>query len=857
MKPTPMMQQYLEIKEKHLEYILFFRLGDFYEMFFDDAITVSRELELTLTGKDCGLETRAPMCGIPYHAATTYIPRLIEKGYKIAICEQTEDAKNVAKGIVKREVVKIITPGTITDNNILDDKKNNYIACVYTEGKKGAVAYSDITTGEIKVSSVLTEYTIEKILAELARINPTEILVNSKEDKIVKQISKRFNSYISEFSNKDINDISNNLISSLNLESVNKSAIGIILNYIYETQKDVVRQINKVELYEIEKYMQLDVATRRNLEIIESNREKAKKGSLLWVLDKTTTAMGARMLTKWLQNPLLDKVEIEKRYNATEVLINEFIFKDELVILLKNVYDIERIISKVVNGSAMPRDLITLKNSIKYLPQIKELVQAIASKTADTYFIELSNKIDVLKDVYNLLESSLIEEAPIVIKDGGIIKLGYDTEIDELKEAKTKGASWLIDLEQKEKQLTNIKMLKVAYNRIFGYYIEVTNSYKSMVPKDRYITKQTLAGCERYITEELKILEEKILKSEDKLKDLEYKMYIDIRQKIGNEIVRIQETAEILAILDTLISYATVAIEYNYVKPSINEENVIDIEEGRHSVVEKALKETHFTPNCTYMNNSENMLSIITGPNMAGKSTYMRQVALISYMAQIGSYVPAKRANVCIVDRIFTRVGASDDLAMGESTFMVEMSELSNILKNATPKSLVILDEIGRGTSTHDGLAIAWATAEHIVNETKCKTLFATHYHELTELEDTLEGVKNYSVQIEENGEDIIFMHKIVRGSVSESYGIYVAKLAGLPSKTLTRAKHILKDLKITDVAKKKIEESKKIDASRLAVDMFNYNLNEIATIIEETDLDELSAREGLDLLYKLKEKLN
>ena len=857
MKPTPMMVQYLEIKEKYKEHILFFRLGDFYEMFFDDAITVSKELELTLTGKDCGLDKRAPMCGIPFHSSSTYIPKLIEKGYTVAICEQVEDPKDVVKGIVKRDVVKIITPGTLTDNNSLNDKKNNYIASIHIVKNTASIAYCDISTGEVLVSKVITSDIINKIFSQLARINPSEIIINSKEELLEKNITKRFNTYVSKYDNYDENENVNNLIKNLDLNSQEKLSLTLLLNYIFETQKNAQEQINKVEIFEIDKYVELDVSTRNNLEIEVSNRTKQKKGSLLWVLDKTITAMGTRMLTKWIKNPLTNIDEINKRLNSVEVLINKFIVKDEIEALLKNVYDIERIIAKIVNNSAMPREFVTLKNSLYHLPKIKELLIYLAKETNDKYIIKLCNDLDSLKDVYTLLETAIIDDPPLTIKDGEIFKFGYDKELDELKNIKLKGNNWLMELEAKEKELTNIKMLKVAYNRIFGYYIEVTNSYKSLVPKDRYITKQTLAGCERYITEELKILEEKILTSDDKLKTLEYKLFVELREKIGSQILRIQQTAEVLAVLDTLCSFATVATMYNYVKPEIVENGEIIIKEGRHPVVEKALKDIQFIPNDTVLDNYTNMLSIITGPNMAGKSTYMRQVALITYIAQIGCFVPASKAKIGIVDKIFTRIGASDDLAMGESTFMVEMTELANILKNATEKSLVILDEIGRGTSTYDGLAIAWATVEQISNTTKCKTLFATHYHELTELEDNLSNVKNYAVSVEENGEDVIFMHKIVKGYASSSYGIHVAGLAGIPSKTLTRAKSILKELKLNDIAKKKIKQSKNVKAEEIAVDIFNYNLNELASKLNEIDIDELSPKDALAKLYKLKELIN
>lgn len=856
MTPTPMMQQYLEIKNRYSDSIIFFRLGDFYEMFFDDAIVCSRELELTLTGKDCGLEERAPMCGIPYHSVNTYIPKLIEKGYKIAICEQVEDPK-FAEGLVKRDVVKIVTPGTITEQTLLDDKKNNYISAYIIEKKEAAFAYADISTGDIYISSVFTENIDSKIIDEIARISPSEIILTNKDfnSDLVFNIKKRFSIYTSKYENFNSNNKINELTQDLNSHELQKKCLITLLNYIIDTQKNSVDQISSIKKYEIEKHMQLDIQTRRNLEILESNREKIKKGSLLWVLDKTVTAMGGRLLRDWVQNPLLDKSEIEKRQNTIETFTKEFVLKDEINSALKTVYDIERIISKIVGLAAGPRDIVVLKNSIEGLPRLKELLSALSNISKDRYIAEIYARLDTLNDLYKLINISIVDDPPVNLKDGEIIKTGFNEKIDEYRLAKTEGNNWLMELEAEEKNITGIKNLKVSYNRVFGYYIEVTNSYKDLVPKERYITKQTLAGSERYITPQLKEIEEKILTSEEKLKDLEYKLFCDIREKVGSQVKRVQLTANLVATLDSLISLATVASENNYTKPAINEENIIQIEDGRHPVVEKALKDVPFIANDTYLDNKKDIFNIITGPNMAGKSTYMRQVALITYMAQIGSYVPAKEANLCIVDRIFTRVGASDDLAMGESTFMVEMSELSNILKNATQKSLVILDEIGRGTSTYDGLAIAWATVEHIVTDISCKTLFATHYHELVELESTFDCVKNYSVQTEESGDDVIFLHKIISGGADNSYGIYVAKLAGLPRKTIARAKTILKELELSDIAKKSIKVSKKIDAENIAVDMFNYKLNEISKILNNTDLDELSPKEGLELLYKLKDK--
>lgn len=863
---TPMMQNYLDTKAKYKDCILFYRLGDFYEMFFDDAITVSKELELTLTGKDCGLEERAPMCGIPHHAINTYIPKLIEKGYKVAICEQLEDPR-YAKGIVKRDVVKIVTPGTITDLTMLDEKKNNYIACIYMERKECAISFCDISTGEFFISSVKGVDVNTKILNEISRIAPSEIILSdsTKENAIfLKQFNKIFNIYVSTYNNEAKNELLNKIVlnKDIELSKLEDVAATLLLNYIEETQKGSIEQINNIEKYEIEKYMQLDTTTRKNLEILEANREKTKKGSLLWVLDETVTAMGGRALRHWLESPLLNIEEIKKRQNAVDVLYKSNIYRDELREILKSVYDIERLISKVVGGSVNARELTSLKNSLMRLPQLKKLLEKISSDTKDKYFIEFFETIDTLEDVYTLIDKAIVEDAGVTIKEGGIIKDGFSKQVDEYRMASSKGQEWLMELEAKEKERTGIKgkWLRIGYNRVFGYYIEVTNAYKNQVPEDRYIRKQTLAGAERYVTEELKEIEEKILGAKEKLVDVEYELFCKIREEVAQQVIRIQKTASIISILDVLSSFATVAVNNKYVKPEITQDGVIDIKNGRHAVVEKALKNEQFIPNDSYLNNDADRFLIITGPNMAGKSTYMRQVALITYMAQLGCFVPADSAKISIVDRIFTRIGASDDLAMGQSTFMVEMQELSNILENATKNSLVILDEIGRGTSTYDGLAIAWATVEYIADKEKvgAKTLFATHYHELIELESKIEGVKNYSVEVKEKGDDVIFLRKITPGGADESYGIYVAKLAGIKRSVISRAKEILKYLENVDLAKKTIDEKrKKITTEEVQVDMFNYKMAEVTSMLEKINLDELTPKDALEVLYKLKEKLD
>ncbi len=863
---TPMMQNYLDTKEKYKDCILFYRLGDFYEMFFDDAITVSKELELTLTGKDCGLEERAPMCGIPHHAINTYIPKLIEKGYKVAICEQLEDPR-YAKGIVKRDVVKIVTPGTITDLTMLDEKKNNYIACIYMERKECAISFCDISTGEFFISSVKGVDVNTKILNEISRIAPSEIILSdsTKENAIfLKQFNKIFNIYVSTYNNESNNEFLNKIVINKNIElsKLENVAATLLLNYVEDTQKGSIEQINNIEKYEIEKYMQLDTTTRKNLEILEANREKTKKGSLLWVLDETVTAMGGRALRHWLESPLLNIDEIKKRQNAVDVLYKSNIYRDELKEILKSVYDIERLISKVVGGSVNARELTSLKNSLMKLPQLKKLLEKISNETKDEYFTEFLETIDTLEDVYTLIDKAIVEDAGVTIKEGGIIRDGFSKQVDEYRMASSKGQEWLMELEAKEKERTGIKgkWLRIGYNRVFGYYIEVTNAYKNQVPEDRYIRKQTLAGAERYVTEELKEIEEKILGAKEKLVDVEYDLFCRIREEVAQQVIRIQKTASIVSILDVLCSFATVAVNNKYVKPEITQDGVIDIKNGRHAVVEKALKNEQFIPNDSYLNNESDRFLIITGPNMAGKSTYMRQVALITYMAQLGCFVPADSAKISIVDRIFTRIGASDDLAMGQSTFMVEMQELSNILENATKNSLIILDEIGRGTSTYDGLAIAWATVEYIADKEKigAKTLFATHYHELIELESKIEGVKNYSVEVKEKGDDVIFLRKITPGGADESYGIYVAKLAGIKRSVISRAKEILKYLENVDLAKKTIDEKrKKITTEEVQVDMFNYKMAEVTSMLEKINLDELTPKDALEVLYKLKEKLD
>lgn len=862
---SPMMQHYIATKEQYKDCILFYRLGDFYEMFFDDAITASRELELTLTGKDCGQEERAPMCGIPFHAAEVYISRLIGKGYKVAICEQLEDPK-FAKGIVKRDVIRVVTPGTVIESNMLDEKKNNYIMSIYKNGLFFGMAVCDISTGDFFATQINGNNNFARLLDEISRYSPAEIVVNemmfaSTEEK--DKIRERFECYISREENKKFEDNYENLINEYSvrfegrdLKEVDDKTLAIIasnglITYMNETQKVKLEHINKINVYSVAKFMSLDINTRRNLELTEKMRDKSKKGTLLWVLDKTCTSMGGRMLRRWINDPLIDVNEINNRLDSVKELKDSQMLKGEIIDCLKKVYDIERLIGKIAYKNANGRDLISLKNSLGQLPELKVVLSKCNSKMLKI----LSKELDELKDVYNLIEASIVEEPPISVKEGGLIKIGYNEEIDQYKTATTDGKKWIVELEAKEKEETGIKNLKVGYNKVFGYYFEVTKSYLSQVP-DRYIRKQTLTGAERYITEELKDLEEKTVGAQEKLVDLEYNVFQEIRASIANQIQRIQKTANVVSTLDVLTSFATVALDLNYCMPIVDNSGEINIKEVRHPVIEKMLPAGSFIENDTYLNKESDRLSIITGPNMAGKSTYMRQVALVTLMAQIGSFVPASYAKIGVVDKIFTRVGASDDLSMGQSTFMVEMIEVANILKDATNNSLVILDEIGRGTSTYDGLSIAWAVAEYIANKEKCgaKTLFATHYHELTDLENKIEGVKNYSIAVKEKGEDIIFLRKIVEGGTDESYGIHVAKLAGVPQDVVKSANEILKGLERKSVLinKGKPKEDKKQVSGQL--DMYNYKLADIAHELDKINVNELTPIDAMNILVKLKE---
>ena len=865
-KFSPMMQNYLKTKEDYKDCILFYRLGDFYEMFFDDAITASRELELTLTGKDCGQEERAPMCGIPYHAAETYVARLISKGYKVAICEQLEDPKT-AKGIVKRDVIRVVTPGTVIESNLLEEKKNNYIMAIYKNGIYFGMSVCDLSTGDFRMTQIRDTNNFAMFMDEISRYSPSEIVVNelmfNSTEEIIK-IKERFETYISKSNgfSQNVNEIKERSrivneddkeIEKLDDYILAITAANGLIAYLVDTQKNNLEYLNKILLYNTSKYMSLDINARRNLEITEKLRDKSKKGTLLWVLDKTSTSMGGRLLRRWLNDPLVDECHINRRLESVKELKEDIILRGDIVDSLKKVYDIERLASKISYGSANGRDLISLKNSTAQLPGIK----TILSKAKSQMLKDLYGELDELQDIYAIIDKAIVDEPPISVKEGGLIKLGYDEEIDRLKTATTDGKNWVLKLEAEEREKTGIKGLKVGFNKVFGYFIEVTKSNLSQVP-DRYIRKQTLANCERYITEDLKRLENEILGAEEKVINLEYNAFVEIRDEIEKNVQRVQKSANIISILDVLASFATVADDMNYVMPTVDNSGIIDIKDGRHPVIEKIIGGSEFVPNDTYLDKGENRLSIITGPNMAGKSTYMRQVALITLMAQCGSFVPASYAKIGVVDKIFTRVGASDDLSMGQSTFMVEMMEVATILKEATQNSLVILDEIGRGTSTYDGLSIAWAVAEYISDKEKCgaKTLFATHYHELIQLEEKLEGVKNYSIAVKEKGEDIIFLRKIISGGTDESYGVHVAKLAGVPKAVTTRANEVLRSIERKNVLnEKKLEkENKKETAGQL--DMYNYKLAEIAHEIDKIDLNQLTPIDALNTLLKMKEKM-
>ena len=872
---SPMMQHYLKTKEEYKDCILFYRLGDFYEMFFDDALVVSKELELTLTGKDCGQAERAPMCGIPFHAAETYLNRLVANGHKVAICEQVEDPKQ-AKGIVKREVIRIVTPGTNLNTQALDETKNNYLMSIVYLGEKIGVSIADFSTGDYFVTELSSG---SELIDEINKFVPSEIITNeyfsmsgidltAVNDKLGITMSTLDSWYFDEDTciKKLLTHFKVGVLDGLGLKDYTAGTIaaGALLLYLYEMQKGSVDHITSIVPYTTGKYMLIDSSSRRNLELVETMREKQKKGSLLWVLDKTKTAMGARALRSMIEQPLINKEDILKRQAGIEECNNRAIDREEIREYLNPVYDLERIMTKISCKSANPRDLIAFRNSLEMLPYIKKLIGTMESDL----FAECFANLDDLADIYSLISSAIVEEPPITIREAGIIKEGFSKEADELRRAKTEGKEWLAQLEAREKEATGIKNLKVKYNKVCGYYLEVTNSFKNLVPAD-WVRKQTLTNAERYTTDELKKLEDVILGAEDKLCSLEYDLFNEVRDSIAAEVRRIKSTARAIAEIDVYTALSVVAQQYNYVKPAINEKGIIDIKNGRHPVVEKMIRNDMFVANNTYLDNAKNRISIITGPNMAGKSTYMRQTALIVLMAQIGSFVPAQEANIGIVDRIFTRVGASDDLASGQSTFMVEMTEVANILRNATPKSLLILDEIGRGTSTFDGLSIAWAVVEYIAN-TKllgAKTLFATHYHELTELEGTLDGVNNYCIAVKENGDDIVFLRKIIKGGADKSYGIQVAKLAGVPDTVIERAKELVADLSDADISlkardiaqyskkqEKLVDSYKKVDDLEVKqMSLFDtVNNDDIIEDIKALDISNMTPIDALNTLYKL-----
>ena len=870
MKLSPMMQEYCKTKEEYKDCILFYRLGDFYEMFFDDALLVSKELELTLTGKDCGLEERAPMCGIPFHAADTYINRLIERGHKVAICEQVEDPKK-AKGLVKRAVIRVVTPGTTLDATSLDESKNNYLMSIVSIADRFGCAIADITTGDCFLTEVPNS---QKLVDEINKFSPAEIICNDSffmsgvdtddlkerlgicifsldawyfdDDTCRKELREHF--HVTNLEGLGISDYDSGII-----------AAGALFLYLKETQKTALSQMTTIRPYTAERYMLIDSSSRRNLELVETLREKQKRGSLLWVLDKTKTAMGARTLRSFVEQPLIDAEEINRRLEALEELNEKPMLRDEIREYLNPVYDLERLVSRISFKSANPRDMVAFASSLEMIPYIKQVLKDFQAPILK----EIYEDMDSLEDITDLIKRAIVDEPPLAQKDGGIIREGFNEDVDKFRSARTDGKKWLTELETKERERTGIKSLKIKYNRVFGYALEVTNTFKELVPEN-YIRKQTLANAERYITEELKNLENMILGAEDKLYALEYELFSNVRDKVGQEVIRIQRTAKAIAGLDVFASLALVAERNHYVRPKVNEGGIIDIKGGRHPVLEQMIDNDMFIANDTYLDNTKKRISIITGPNMAGKSTYMRQTALIVLMAQIGSFVPADKAVVGIVDRIFTRVGASDDLASGQSTFMVEMTEVANILRNATAKSLLILDEIGRGTSTFDGLAIAWAVIEHISNTKLCgaKTLFATHYHELTELEGKLSGVTNYCIAVKEKGDDIVFLRKIVKGGADKSYGIQVAKLAGVPDSVINRAKELVEELSDADItaAVKDLASPKK--KPKVEMDMAQMSLfdtvqdNDIIEELKGIDIGNLTPMEALNTLYNLQNKI-
>ena len=862
---TPMMEQYFEIKNQYKDYLLFYRLGDFYEMFFDDAIVASRALGLTLTGRDCGEAERAPMCGVPFHSVDTYIGELIKQGFKIAICEQMEDPAQ-AKGIVRRDVIRVITPGTLIESDLLPDKKNNYLCSLYMGEFEYGVCFCDISTAEIYATSFSGANMDSRLLNELGTYMPAEVISNlgaSKFKETAEFIKNRIGAMLND--NQPFRfefDPCNDRVSSQFEDTLREGdaddraivcAVGAMLDYVRDTQKKDIGYINKLNIYSDGQYLEMDVNTRRNLELVESMRAKEKKGTLLWVLDKTRSSLGARLLRKWVEHPLINASAIVKRQNAVEELYNSFMLREQISELLDNVLDLERLITKIVYGSANGKDLRAVANTIRILPELKALISSCTSDEMRRIYEEL----DTLEDICSLIDRAIKEDAPFSVREGGIIRDGYDERVDELRKIVEHGDEWKEQIAEREREATGIKNLKVGYNKVFGFYIEVTRSQYELVP-DRYIRKQTLANCERYITEELKEMEAKVLGASEKLCALEYELFCDVRATVADNSVRIQKVAALIAETDVYYSLATVAAKNRYVRPEVNSLDDIVIKDGRHPVVEQFVKDSYFVPNDTKLNVTTDRLLLITGPNMAGKSTYMRQVAIIVLMAQMGSFVPAAEATVGITDKIFTRVGASDDLASGQSTFMLEMNEVAYILKNATRKSLIIYDEVGRGTSTFDGMSIARAIVEYTASrKIGAKTLFATHYHELTSMEKEFDGIVNYNVAAKKRGDSITFLRKIVRGSTDDSYGIEVAKLAGLPNEVIKRAKEVLatveesaKNIKLTD------REEKTVEKDETLITFDDCLSDQVIAEIKNTDVNTLSPYECMSLIFDWKKRL-